>query len=42
MKKINNLTPKVCLSTYDDSQTLYPVDAKYKGIETTKSLKLKK
>ena len=26
MKKINNLTPKVCLSTYDDSQTLYPVD----------------
>lgn len=33
MKKINNLTPKVCLSTYDDSQTLYPVDAKYKGIE---------
>lgn len=33
MKKINNLTPKVYLSTYDDSQTLYPVDKKYKDIE---------
>ena len=34
MKKINNLTPKVFLSTYDDSQTLYyPVYAEYKGIE---------
>ena len=33
MKKINNLTPEVYLSTYDDSQTLYPVDAEYKGIE---------
>jgi len=33
MKKINNLTPEVYLSTYDDSQTLYPVDKKYKDIE---------
>ena len=33
MKKINNLTPKVYLSTYDDSQTLYPVDVEYKDIE---------
>ena len=33
MKKINNLTPEVYLSTYDDSQTLYPVDAKDIGIK---------
>ena len=33
MKKINNLTPEVYLSTYDDSQTLYPVDKKNKDVE---------
>ncbi len=33
MKQINNLTPKVYLSTYDDSQALYIVDAEYKDIE---------
>lgn len=33
MEKINNLTPEVYLSTYDDRQTLYPVDKKYKDIE---------
>lgn len=33
MKTINNLTPEVYLSTYDDNQTLYPVDAEFKGIK---------
>ena len=33
MEKINNLTPEVYLSTYDDRQTLYPVDKKYKDVE---------
>ena len=33
MKKINNLTPEVYLSTYYDRQALYPVDKKYKDIE---------
>lgn len=33
MKKINNLTPEVYLSTYDDNPTIYHVDAEYKDIE---------
>jgi len=33
MKKINNLTPTVHLSTYDNSGKCYPVDKKYKDIE---------
>ena len=33
MKKINNLTPEVCLSTYDNSGKCYSVDKKYKDIK---------
>lgn len=33
MKIINNLTPEVCLSTYDNSGKCYSVDKKYKDIE---------
>lgn len=33
MKQINNQTPTVHLSTYDNSGKCYPVDKKYKDIE---------
>lgn len=33
MKQINNQTPTVHLSTYDNSGKYYPVDKKYKDIE---------
>ena len=38
MQKINNLTPEVYLSTYDNSGKCYPVDAGYKGIENVSQI----